>query len=56
MNCRLNTRFARFSNVPEPMQMFRRATDVQTAVMPDLQRPKFDGEKAAILNAPATEE
>lgn len=29
---RLNTRFARFINVPELMQMFRQAVDVQTAL------------------------
>ena len=28
---RLNTRFARFINVPELMQMFRQTADVQTA-------------------------
>ena len=53
---RLNTRFARFINVPELMQMFRQAADVQTAAMLDLPRPKLDGEKPAIRNAPATEE
>ena len=30
---RLNTRFARFINVPELMQMFRQSADVQTAAM-----------------------
>lgn len=53
---RLNTRFARFINVPELMQMFRQAADVQTAAMLDLPRPKLDGEKPAIRNAPATPE
>jgi N12 class adenine-specific DNA methylase len=53
---RLNTRFARFINVPELMQMFRQAADVQTAAMLNLPRPKLDGEKPTIRNAPATEE
>jgi hypothetical protein len=52
---RLNTRFARFINVPELMQMFRQSADVQTATMLDLPRPKLEGEKPAIRNAPATE-
>jgi N12 class adenine-specific DNA methylase len=53
---RLNTRFARFINVPELMQMFRQSADVQTAAMLNLPRPKLDGGKPAIRNAPATEE
>ncbi len=53
---RLNTRFARFINVPELMQMFRQAADVQTAAMLNLPRPKLDGEKPTIRNAPATPE
>jgi N12 class adenine-specific DNA methylase len=53
---RLNTRFARFINVPELMQMFRQAADVQTAAMLNLPRPKLEGEKPTIRNAPATEE
>jgi len=47
---------ARFINVPELMQMFRQVADVQTAAMLDLPRPKLDGEKPAIRNAPATPE
>ena len=53
---RLNTRFARFINVPELMQMFRQSADVQSAAMLNLPRPKLDGEKPTIRNAPATEE
>jgi N12 class adenine-specific DNA methylase/SAM-dependent methyltransferase len=51
---RLNTRFARFINVPELMQIFRQMADVQTAAMLNLPRPKLDGEKPAIRSAPAT--
>jgi hypothetical protein len=53
---RLHTRFARFINVPELMQMFRQAADVQTAPMLNLPCPKLEGEKPAIRNAPATPE
>src|SRR6266536_3172794 len=44
---RMHTRFARFINVPELMQMFRQVADVQTAAMLDLPRPKLDSEKPA---------
>jgi N12 class adenine-specific DNA methylase/SAM-dependent methyltransferase len=53
---RLNTRFARFINVPELMQIFRQSADVQTAQMLNLARPKLEGEKPAIRNAPASAE
>jgi hypothetical protein len=53
---RLNTRFARFINVPKLMQMFRQSADVQTAAMLNLPRPKLEGEKPTIRNAPATPE
>ena len=51
---RLNTRFARFINVPELMQMFRQVADVQTAAMLNLPRPKLENDKPEIRNAPAT--
>src|SRR4029077_7366990 len=53
---RLNTRFARFINVPELMQMFRQSADVQTAQMLNLARPQLHNEKPTIRNAPATAE
>jgi N12 class adenine-specific DNA methylase len=53
---RLNTRFARFVNVPELMQIFRQTADVQTAPMLNLPRPKLEGEKPTIRNAPASPE
>lgn len=53
---RLNTRFARFINVPELMQMFRQSAEVQTAAMLHLPRPNLEGEKPTIRNAPATED
>ncbi|HLX72732.1 MAG TPA: methyltransferase domain-containing protein, partial [Verrucomicrobiae bacterium] len=51
---RVNTRFARFVNVPELMQLFRQMADVQTTQMLNLPRPKLDGERPAIRSAPAT--
>ncbi len=53
---RLNTRFARFINVPELMQMFRQVADVQTAAMLNLPRPRLENEKPNICSAPATPE
>jgi len=53
---RLHTRFARFVNVPELMQLFRSMADVQTADMLKLPVPALDGGKARIVRAPATPE
>ncbi|HEX5398130.1 MAG TPA: hypothetical protein VFY06_03675 [Verrucomicrobiae bacterium] len=53
---RLNTRFARFVNVPELMQIFRQTADVQTAQMLNLPRPKLEAEKPSFRNAPASPE
>ena len=53
---RLHTRFARFVNVPELMQMFRSMADVQTADMLKLPIPALDGGKARIVRAPTTPE
>jgi N12 class adenine-specific DNA methylase len=51
---RLNTRFARFVNVPELMQKFRQMADIQTADMLQLPIPKLYQGKAVIISAPAT--
>lgn len=53
---RLNTRFARFVNVPELMQVFRQVADVQTADMLNLPVPAIEGGKPRIVNAPPTPE
>ena len=53
---RLNTRFARFVNVPELMQMFRQMADIQTADMLKLPVPALDGGKARVVSAPSTPE
>ena len=51
---RLNTRFARFVNVPELMQQFRQMADIQTGEMLQLPIPKLFQGKAMIVSAPAT--
>jgi N12 class adenine-specific DNA methylase len=51
---RLNTRFARFVNVPELMQQFRQMADIQTAEMLQLPIPKLFQGKAIVVSAPAT--
>lgn len=51
---RLNTRFARFVNVPELMQLFRQFADIQTADMLKLPVPALDGGKPRIISAPTT--
>lgn len=53
---RLNTRFARFVNVPELMRLFRQTADVQTADMLKLPVPELEGGKPQIIRAPATAE
>ncbi|MBI3408736.1 MAG: DEAD/DEAH box helicase [Planctomycetes bacterium] len=53
---RLNTRFARFINVPELMQQFRQVADIQTAKMLKLPVPALENERATIISAPATPE
>ena len=53
---RLNTRFARFVNVPELMQQFRQMADIQTAETLQLPVPKLREGKAEIVSAPATPE
>ncbi|RRK01275.1 DEAD/DEAH box helicase [Opitutaceae bacterium TAV4] len=51
---RLNTRFARFVNVPELMQLFRQTADVQTTEMLKLPVPALEGGKAQVVRAPST--
>jgi N12 class adenine-specific DNA methylase/predicted O-methyltransferase YrrM len=51
---RLNTRFARFINVPELMQQFCQVADIQTADTLKLPIPEIQGGKAAVIRAPAT--
>ena len=53
---RLNTRFARFVNVPELMQQFRQMADIQTAETLQLPVPKLTEGKPAIISAPTTPE
>jgi len=51
---RLHTRFCRFINVPELMQMFRETADVQTAQMLQLPVPVLENDKAVVISASAT--
>jgi len=53
---RVNTRFARFINVPELMGTFREVADVQTAEMLNLPIPKLHEGKAQIVSAPQSDE
>ncbi|HVX13835.1 MAG TPA: DEAD/DEAH box helicase family protein [Pirellulales bacterium] len=53
---RPRSRFAKFINLPELQQMFRAFSDVQTADMLDLPRPKLETGKAIIVACPMSEE
>jgi N12 class adenine-specific DNA methylase len=49
---RPRSRFAKFTNLPELQQMFRAFSDVQTAEMLDLPRPKLEGGKPQTVACP----
>jgi hypothetical protein len=53
---RLNTRFARFINVPELMMQFRQVADIQTQAMLRLPVPDLRGGKPAVVSAPCSPE
>ncbi len=53
---RLNTRFARFINVPELMAQFRQVADIRTAAMLQLPVPALRGGKPTIISAPCSPE
>ncbi len=53
---RLNTRFARFINVPELMQQFRQVADIQTRDMLRLPVPELRGGKPSVISAPCSPE
>src|ERR1035437_5606914 len=53
---RLNTRFARFINVPELMQIFCQVADIQTADKLKLPVPEMQTGKPMIVRAPAPPE
>lgn len=53
---RPRSRFARFTNIPELQQMFRAFSDVQTAAMLDLPRPRLAGGKPFVVACPMSEE
>src|SRR5437868_15404925 len=49
---RPRSRFARFTNLPELQQMFRAFSDVQTAEMLDLPRPRLETGKPIVVACP----
>ncbi len=53
---RPRSRFARFTNLPELQQMFRAFSDVQTAEMLDLPRPRLETGKPITVACPMSEE
>jgi N12 class adenine-specific DNA methylase/SAM-dependent methyltransferase len=53
---RLNTRFARFINVPELMQQFRQVADIQTQKMLHLPVPELRTGKPIVISAPCSKE
>jgi N12 class adenine-specific DNA methylase len=53
---RPRSRFARFTNLPELQQMFRAFSDVQTAEMLDLPRPRLQGGKPITVACPMSDE
>jgi hypothetical protein len=53
---RPRSRFARFTNLPELQQMFRQFSDVQTADMLDLPRPRLQSGKPIVVSCPMSEE
>jgi hypothetical protein len=50
------SRFARFTNLPELQQMFRAFSDVQTAEMLNLPRPRLESGKPIVIACPMSEE
>jgi N12 class adenine-specific DNA methylase len=51
---RINTRFARFINVPELMQQFRQVADIQTQAMLKLPVPAIHNGKPLTVSAPCS--
>jgi N12 class adenine-specific DNA methylase len=53
---RPRSRFAKFTNLPELQQMFRTFSDVQTAEMLNLPRPRLQGGKPIVVACPMSDE
>ena len=53
---RPRSRFARFTNLPELIQMFRAFADVQTAEMLGLPRPRLEDGKPMVIACPMSDE
>ncbi|MES2356608.1 MAG: DEAD/DEAH box helicase [Pseudomonadota bacterium] len=52
---RMNTRFARFINVPELMTIFGEIADIRTAEMLNLPVPKLEGDKVQVISCPPSD-
>lgn len=52
---RLNTRFARFVNVPDLMSVFRMVADIKTRSMVSLPTPEIKGGRALVIVSPPTD-
>lgn len=53
---RMNTRFNKFTNIPELSQLWQQVLEVKSAAELNLPRPKLAGGKPAIISVPASEE
>lgn len=53
---RPRSRFAKFTNLPELQQMFRAFSDVRTAEMLNLPRPRLETGKAIVIACPMSDE
>ncbi|MBL8208018.1 MAG: DEAD/DEAH box helicase family protein [Blastocatellia bacterium] len=53
---RMNTRFNKFTNIPELSQLWQQVLEVKSAAELNLPRPKLQGGKPAIISVPASEE
>lgn len=52
---RMKTRFAKFYNLPELINMWKLAADIQTSDMLNLQVPELEGGKPTVIMCPPTE-
>jgi len=53
---RMNTRFNKFTNIPELSQLWQQVLEVKSAAELNLPRPKLAGGKPTIISVPASEE
>lgn len=53
---RMNTRFNRFTNIPELSKLWQQALDVKSAAELNLPRPRLKGGRPEIISVPASDE